>query len=756
MTVDQELFADRLPTYLTRFVGRDRELAELSAWSGSRLVTLCGVGGIGKTRLAIEVAKSLRTGIPRPRYDDVYWVPLGAVADPADVPAQLAAAAGVAGPSGTNALLAVINALRDRSVLLVMDNCEHVAAACREAATRLLTECPRAAVLTTSRIALDAPGEQVYAVSPMGGEAIDLFVDRAVSVAPAYALTESNTASIEQICDRLEGLPLAIELTASWVRVVSPRDLLERLAETIDADAPGAGVEPRHRNLHAVLDSSWRWLNDRDRSVLTAMGVFRGGFTRDAAESVAGADLSTLATLTERALIQRLPDAVGGSRYHLHELVRTFAVERLEAAEAETVEAVRASHFDYYLAFAAGFDSPTHTVIEPTLDGPLAAEQGNLDAALAWAFDQADAERSLRILEAIGSFYAYYSRTSWIRQKEELARALALPWTATRPSAVIARAKSVNRLGHCYLKVDAAVGEKWFREGLELFTSIDDRVGMAAGLRNISYARLLAGDYVAAERYLREGLAAAQAADDTQGEAWCHLQLGGHARDTGDLSAARSHFGRALTLFEGNGGPLGIYWCRYELAEALRINESKLESLHVLDQALDLQRRHRFTWKGAEVLECLALTAGALHRFEEAARLAGASAIWRSSYDEPVHAPHRKVAEQLASFRQRSGDLVWDPNFAVGERMTRAFAEQFAYEVIRELIDLVSERPAGLTDREIEVLRLVADGLSNADIAERLVLSPRTVHAHLRSIFAKLEVTTRTAAAHEAVRLNLT
>ena len=754
MSVDQELFGDRLPTYLTRFVGRDRELAELTARS-SRLVTLCGVGGIGKTRLAIEVAKSLRTGNAKARYDDVYWVSLGAVADPTDVPTELAVAVGVGGASGTHALQAVINALRDRSVLLVLDNCEHVAAACREAATRLLSECPRAAVLTTSRIALDAPGEQVYAVSPLGAEAIDLFVDRAVSVAPAYALTDVNAASIEQICDRLEGLPLAIELAASWVRVVSPRDLLERIAETIDTDAPGAGVEPRHRNLHAVLDSSWQWLNDHDRSVLTGMGVFRGGFTRHAAESVAGADLATLATLAERALIQRLPDAVGGSRYHLHELVHTFAAEQLEARGVEIADDVRARHFDYYLALAESFDTPTHTVIEPTLDGLLGAEQGNLDAALAWAFDQADAERCLRMLEAIGSFYAYYSRTSWIRQKDELARALALPWAATRPSAVIARAKAVNRLGHSYLKVDVAVGEKCFREGLELFTSIDDRVGMAASVRNISYARFLAGDFVAAERYMREGLAAAQAANDTQGEAWCHFQLGLNARDTGDLSAARSHFGRALTLFEGNGGLLGAYWCRYELAEALRINGSRLESLHVLDQALDLQRRHRFTWKGAEVLECLALTAGALHRFEEAARLAGASATWRSSYDEPEHASHRQVAEQLASFRQRSGDLVWDANFAAGERMTRAVAEQFAHEVIRALIASVSERPAGLTEREVEVLQLVAGGLSNAEIAERLVLSPRTVHAHLRSIFGKLEVTTRTAAAHEAVQLNL-
>ncbi|MFP5283904.1 MAG: ATP-binding protein, partial [Actinomycetes bacterium] len=400
MGVDQELFADRLPTYLTRFVGRKAEFAELRArLARARLLTICGVGGLGKTRLAIELAKSLRGRPGPPSVREAYWVALGSVVDPAEVAAAVAAGIGVPGV-GAQALVAALNALRHRHALVLLDNCEQVASACAEVARALVHECPRVVLVATSRIPLGVAEEEVYAVPPMGEEAVDLFVDRATSVAPAYALTEHNAESIGAICTRLNGLPLAIELTASWVRAVSPRDLLGQLEQTTHASPPGAAVAERHRNLTAVLDGTWQWLGEEDRAVATALGVFRGGFTREAAEDVAGASLASLATLTERALVQRLPDAVGGSRYQLHELVRSYAVKRLEAAGPEVADRIRSRHFDYYLRMAEGFDTPEHTAIEPTLDGPLAAEQGNVDAAMSWALSRADAERALRIGDA--------------------------------------------------------------------------------------------------------------------------------------------------------------------------------------------------------------------------------------------------------------------------------------------------------------------------------------------------------------------
>jgi predicted ATPase/DNA-binding CsgD family transcriptional regulator len=755
MTVDQELFADRLPTYLTRFVGRKRELAELTALSPARLLTICGVGGLGKTRLAIELAKQLRAGAAAEgTYEDVYWVSLGPVTNPEDVAAEVAAALGLSGPSGANALLAVVNALRGRRALVVLDNCEHVAPACAAVAIRLGRECPSAGVLATSRIALRAANEQVYVVPPMADEAIDLFVDRAVSTAPTYALTETNAASIGQICEQLEGLPLAIELAASWVRVLSPLDLLSSLAESIDAERTGGLVEERHRSMSGVLDSTWQWLSDTDRPVATALGAFRGGFTREAAQVVTGASLSTLATLSERALIQRLPDAVGGSRYHLHELVRTYAVERLRAAGPETADAVRARHFDYYLSMAEGFATPEHTVIEPAVDGALAAEQGNLDAAMGWALDRGDAERALRMMEPVGSFWIYSAPRNTYGV-EHLTRALSLPWTGLGPAGVQARAKAINRLALGRVDTDPESARILVEESLDLFRSLEDGVGVAACARVLAHAAYVAGDTDAFAHHAQEALDLARAVGDGQGEAWSHHGLGTLATTAGDLVEARTHFERATLLFEANHAPFGIYRSKLWLADALRIHGQWLLTLENLGQALELQRKHQFTTDGADLLEGLALTAGSLHQLETAATLAGACATWRISFDEPVHVHRREVDQQLASFRARAGAGVWDLAMAEGGRLTRAAAEQFAYGVVRDLLKSQSERSTGLTEREVEVLRLVADGLGNPAIAERLVLSPRTVHAHLRSIFAKLEVTSRMAAAHEAARLNL-
>jgi predicted ATPase len=238
MTVDKELFADTLPTYLTRFVGRDQEIGTVLAMlRRGRLVTICGVGGSGKTRLAIQAAKRSRAG----HGGEVYWVPLGAVVDPTEVRAALAAGVGLPGALGDRPLAPVLRALADRQALLVLDNCEHVADECQKLLAALLAACPTVTVLATSRVPLKLAGEEVFAIPPMGGgalrsdpfssDAIALFLDRATSVAGAYALTEHNAKALSQICDVLHGLPLAIELAASWIRVLSPVPDAHRLPQ---------------------------------------------------------------------------------------------------------------------------------------------------------------------------------------------------------------------------------------------------------------------------------------------------------------------------------------------------------------------------------------------------------------------------------------------------------------------------------------------------------------------------------------------
>jgi predicted ATPase len=246
------------------------------------------------------------------RRAEVYWVPLSTVVNPTEVPAAVASGIGLTGQLGDRPLAPVVRALTDRQAMLVVDNCEQVASACRELLTSLLAACPAVTVLATSRIPLGIPVEEVFAIPPMGGgvlpsdpfenDATALFLDRTTSGAGAYALTEHNAKTLGEICDMLHGLPLAIELAASWIPVLSPRDLLDhpRQADTALA-SDTALVEERHRSLSLILDSSWRWLSPRDRTVLGALAIFSGGFTREAAEAVADADLGVLAALAERS-----------------------------------------------------------------------------------------------------------------------------------------------------------------------------------------------------------------------------------------------------------------------------------------------------------------------------------------------------------------------------------------------------------------------------------------------------------------------
>src|SRR5215218_9675256 len=357
MAIDAELFGDVLPTYLTRFVGRKDECAELTAMlEEPGAVTVCGLGGAGKTRLAIAVARGFRTD---QGLDRICWVPLATAASSAEVAPAIANALGLGG-SPSDYLGQIRAVLAAGRALLLLDNCEQVAPGCREVLNRILPDCPQLRVLTTSRIPLGVAAERIYAIPPLAmisaghdpkaTDATALFIDRATGVAPSYAITDLNGPTLAEICRTLHGLPLAIELAASWIRVMSPRDLLSSLRKSHDAlGSDWAPVEERHRSIQVVLDNSWRWLGDLDRSVIEALGVFVGGFTREAAEAVSGAHLGTLSRLSQLALIQRLPDPFGGSRYQLHELVRSYALGRLER-----LDDIRERHLRYFLGLVNG------------------------------------------------------------------------------------------------------------------------------------------------------------------------------------------------------------------------------------------------------------------------------------------------------------------------------------------------------------------------------------------------------------------
>jgi predicted ATPase len=430
VSVDAQPFADRFPSYLTRFVGREQGIAELEAMLEPRgLITICGVRGLGKTRLAIEVARRFSEA-GKPPMDEAFWVPLTGTG-PTELPGAIGQGIGLHGLSGSEPLGALVAAMRDVPVLLVMDNCEHIATACGELAAGLLAGCPHLTILATSRIPFEVDVEQVFAIPPMSRElhgdlgqsdATDLFIDRATVLASSYAFTATNAEVIGRICRQLDGLPLAIEVVASWIRVLSPQDLLAQIEATMDAPgaSAGTGVADRHRSTRAVLDGSWQWLGEEDRSVLAGLAVFVGGFTHETAEAVTGASRTSLATLVERSLIQRLPDGLGGTRYQVHELVRSYALDRLADAGPDAVATAQRRHLEYFVQVSEAYEESWNTPIEPDWRNPLAAEAANFDAAMLWALDQGDPERALRIMDAMFAFWLY-SSTSFAIRRDRLA-----------------------------------------------------------------------------------------------------------------------------------------------------------------------------------------------------------------------------------------------------------------------------------------------------------------------------------------------
>jgi len=301
--------------------------------------------------------------------DVVGWVDLAPLSDGAQLPRTVAETLGLREASGDAVTAALIRVLRTRRSLLVFDNCEHLARACATLAKSLLSACPNLAILATSQVPLRTADEVVFPVPSLDtvnanplmsvanlaqSGAVQLFIDRASMVLPGYALNQGNALTINRICQRLDGMPLAIELAASWIRVLAVSDILDQIEASLDILSSSLPtLESRHRSMHAVLESSWRRLNVEQQRVFAALAVFRGGFIREAAESVAETSLPILAALVENSLMQRLPGAGGTTRYTLHELVRQYALDHLEHVETDgAAEYVRQRHLDHFLAMA--------------------------------------------------------------------------------------------------------------------------------------------------------------------------------------------------------------------------------------------------------------------------------------------------------------------------------------------------------------------------------------------------------------------
>ncbi|WP_051797963.1 tetratricopeptide repeat protein [Catenuloplanes japonicus] len=576
---------------LTRFIGRRRDVPGIRRLLGeSRLLSLVGPGGSGKTRLAREVCDG----------PDTVWVALAELDRPESVASAVADALGL--PEGSLA-----DRLARRSLLLVLDNCEHLIEACAELTGELLRACPRLRVLTTSREPLAVAGEHVWWVEGLpGDESVQLFTDRARRVAPAFRVDGTNADAVARLCRRLDGLPLALELAAARVRMLPPQRILDRLDNvfgllvTADRDVPA-----RHATLRAALDWSYDLLPGPERELFARLAVFRGGFTLDAAEAVAGPEaLPLLARLTDKSLVHAHTDG-DAERYRLLEVVRQYA-------ESLGVSGFSA-HAAFYLAFAEEADAGLAGPDQARWLERLHRERDNLRAAFTWALGH-DPDAAVRLAAALGRYHRLRGR--YAEGGERLRAALALPGTTTPPAVL---AKALAGLGVLeFLQCAYPSAAQRLGRAVALFEEIGDPRGTATALQHLGGIAREQGRYADARAHHRQSLDVWQRLGDPAGTARALKALAFTAWLEGDHAHAASLAADALRQFRELGDQEGMIGALVDLGAAMLRGGDPARARPLLREALEVSRRLESEEGIAWATEQLGLAAIALGERDQA------------------------------------------------------------------------------------------------------------------------------------------
>jgi predicted ATPase/class 3 adenylate cyclase len=714
-----------LPLQVTSFVGRERELADVRRLLGAtRLLTLTGPGGTGKTRLALQAAADVLEQYP----DGVWLTELGALADPELVPQAAGAAAGVREEPGRPLLATLTDALRPKRLLLVLDNCEHLLDACARLADALLRACPQVRILATSREPLGMAGEAPYRVPslalPEPGsrpsvealthyEAVRLFVERATVVQPTFALTGRNAPAVAQVCARLDGIPLALELAAARVRVLPVAQLLGRLEDRFRLLTGGSRTAlERHQTLQAAVDWSYELLSDPERRVFARLSVFAGGWTLEAAEAVGAGEgleptavLDLLTRLVDKSLVVAEESPDGTARYRLLETLRQYARQKL-AARGAAGDALRRRHAAHYLALAEQ--------ASPYLTGPqqlvwlarLEVEYANLQAALRWALDSGEADLGLRLAAALTWFW--YLRRHLTEGRAWLAAVLAVPGAAApgAPRArALQRAALLTQVGG-----DAAGARPLLDESLALARALEDDALTAQALHTLAYNAMWRGDYAAARRQfaaalalhrrvgddwsgaqalrmlgrlahwqgapadrarLEEALTTARRLGDRREVAGALVGLGEAAEAAGDAAAARAALEEGLALHRELGNANGLAAGQVKLGRLALGQGDPAGARARFVAGLRAAQESGFLQLLVEALEGLAAVAAAKGRAARALRLASAAAALRAPGElRPAPAERAELEQWLTPSRTVLGAegaaLAW----AEGQGMT--------------------------------------------------------------------------------------
>ena len=754
-----------LPIPVSTFIGREQEIAVVRGLvRENRLITLTGAGGSGKTRLALKIAHEFLDEFK----NNIRFVELASLKDPSRISQKIASILGVREQSKQLLRDSLIYYLSTSPSLLILDNCEHLIEACAEIVDILLKKCADLKILATSREVLGITGEVNWIVPPLSlpevrpwrspasarddlieyqkSEAVQLFTHRSKSNDPNFQLTSNNSAWVAEICRRLDGMPLAIELAAARVRTLSVRQIAERLGDRFNLLTDGSRTaSPRHQTLNAAIEWSYALLSKKEQKLLQRLSVFSSGGMLKAIEVVCegesiqqGEVLDTLSQLVNKSLVVANRES-GKKRYSLLETIREFAIEKF--AESQDVNAVKDRHLDFFLQFAEE--------AEPNLKGPdeliwyehLEDEHDNLRAALAWALESQNPVSGIRLTSNLVFFWL---RRGYLGEGIDWAEKML---SQGQDVSAHSKADALKNLGSLLLwreKEPFVRSANLLEESLTLYRQLGDKTGVAWVLNRLGLSSIGNDDFERAGQLLSESLSIYRMLDDPWYIADTLGLLNFLAWLENDLEVAKKYSKESLDWYQKAGYQRGLVGVLNDLGDIALKESNPTHAITFYKQHLEKLMQFGDRWLIADNVEWLAVALNEAGRHEGASRLIGAADAIR----EMIGIPVRRVEDHernIAAIKNYMDDEKFSQLWKKGRKMS-----------LEQILEYINEEPKSepfvlgekehinsLTPRERETAILIAEGKSNREIAEAMTVTVKTVEAYVTRIRRKLGLASR-------------